>query len=144
MINNALNKKMLPIYGSGNQVRDWLYVDDHAKGLYEVLLNGKVGETYNIGGNNEKQNIEVVNYICELLDDLLPKDIGSYKDQISYVKDRPGHDERYAINSEKIKRELGWTAEESFESGIQKTVKWYLDNFEWYSKNKKSSYNQKK
>ncbi len=143
IINNALNKKMLPIYGSGNQVRDWLYVDDHAKGLYEVLLNGKVGETYNIGGNNEKQNIEVVNCICELLDDLLPKNIGSYKDQISYVQDRPGHDERYAINSEKIKRELGWTAEESFESGIQKTVKWYLDNLEWYSKGKKSSYNQK-
>jgi dTDP-glucose 4,6-dehydratase len=129
MIKNALNDKLLPIYGSGEQIRDWLYVEDHADGLYEVLVNGLVGQTYNIGGNNEKTNIEVVNDICKLLDRLVPKKNGSYKDQIKFIQDRPGHDERYAINSTKIQKELNWVPKHTFESGIEKTVIWYVDLF---------------
>lgn len=129
MIKNALNDKLLPIYGSGEQIRDWLFVEDHADGLYEVLVNGLVGQTYNIGGNNEKTNIEVVNDICKLLDRLVPKKNGSYKDQIEFIQDRPGHDERYAINSTKIQKELNWVPKHTFESGIEKTVLWYVDLF---------------
>ena len=129
IINNALNNKPLTIYGTGYQIRDWLYVEDHVIGLYEVLRNGKVGETYNIGGNNEKKNIDVVNYICELLDNLSPKRNGSYKNQIIFTKDRLGHDERYAINSKKIENSLGWIPKESFESGIKKTVEFYLNQY---------------
>ena len=119
----------MPIDGSGEQIRDWLYVEDHADGLYEVLVNGLVGQTYNIGGNNEKTNIEVVNDICKLLDRLVPKKNGSYKDQIKFIQDRPGHDERYAINSTKIQKELNWVPKHTFESGIEKTVLWYVDLF---------------
>ncbi|NYT66497.1 dTDP-glucose 4,6-dehydratase [Alcaligenaceae bacterium] len=129
VILNALQGKPLPIYGQGDQVRDWLYVEDHAKALYQVIVNGKVGETYNIGGHNEKQNIDVVRKICQILDSLRPLEKGEYADLITYVEDRLGHDRRYAIDASKIQRELGWTPDESFESGIQKTVQWYLDNY---------------
>lgn len=132
VILNALEGKQLPVYGKGNQVRDWLYVEDHARALYRVVKEGKVGQTYNIGGHNEKQNIEVVRTICTLLDELHPrKDDVSYATQITHVHDRPGHDLRYAIDASKVQRELGWAPEESFESGISKTVKWYLNNLEW-------------
>ena len=129
---NALNGKDLPIYGDGQQVRDWLYVVDHCKGIETVLDNGKIGETYNIGGWNEKTNLEVVHTLCNLLDELKPCDDGkSYKEQITFVKDRPGHDRRYAIDATKISNELGWKPDETFESGIRKTVQWYLDNQAW-------------
>ncbi len=134
MILNALEGKPLPVYGKGNQVRDWLYVEDHARALYKVVTEGKVGETYNIGGHNEKQNIDVVQTICTLLEELAPaKPAGlkRYADLITYVADRPGHDLRYAIDASKIQRELGWTPQETFESGIRKTVQWYLDNTAW-------------
>jgi len=135
VINNALDGKPLPVYGNGQQVRDWLYVDDHAKALYKVINEGKPGETYNIGGHNEKQNIEVVNVICSILDELVPEkrkqDLGQYSELITYVEDRPGHDIRYAIDASKIERELGWVPEETFESGLRKTVQWYLDNRAW-------------
>jgi dTDP-glucose 4,6-dehydratase len=136
MILNALEGKTLPIYGKGLQIRDWLFVEDHARALYKVITEGKVGETYNIGGHNEKQNIDVVNIICELLDELNPAyknnlPIKSYKELIRFVQDRPGHDLRYAIDASKIKRDLGWIPEETFESGIRKTVKWYLQNLDW-------------
>lgn len=130
MILNALEGKPLPIYGKGNQIRDWLYVEDHARALVKVATEGKVGETYNIGGHNEKQNIEVVRTICSILDDVSPKAI-NYEEQITYVSDRPGHDMRYAIDAGKIQKELGWRPQETFESGVQKTVQWYLDNQEW-------------
>lgn len=134
IILNALEGKALPVYGKGNQIRDWLYVEDHARALVLVATQGKIAETYNIGGHNEKQNIEVVHTICELLDELVPDKpagIKHYKDLITYVKDRAGHDARYAIDAGKIQQELGWTPQESFESGIRKTVQWYLDNQEW-------------
>lgn len=130
MILNALEGKSLPVYGKGDQIRDWLYVEDHARALYKVVTEGKVGETYNIGGHNEKQNIEVVHTICDILQDLAPADT-SYRDLITNVQDRPGHDRRYAIDASKIQHELGWQPEETFESGIRKTVQWYLDNLEW-------------
>ncbi|MGL5452239.1 MAG: GDP-mannose 4,6-dehydratase [Aeromonas sp.] len=160
VILNALDGKPLPIYGNGDQIRDWLYVDDHARALYLVLTRGAVGQTYNIGGHNEKRNIEVVHTICDLLDEMVPKagmvtrdagldspvpnpesqflnpdspipnpDIRSYRDQITYVADRPGHDRRYAIDASKISRELNWQPAETFESGIRKTVQWYLDGW---------------
>ena len=135
MILNALSGKPLPVYGDGNQIRDWLYVDDHARALYKVATQGKIGETYNIGGHNEKKNIEVVNLICDLLEELAPEKpegIGSYHDLITFVKDRPGHDVRYAIDASKIQKELGWRPEETFETGIRKTVQWYLDHREWW------------
>jgi len=133
MILNALAGKPLPVYGNGQQIRDWLYVEDHARALVEVVSRGRIGETYNIGGHNEKQNIEVVHTLCELLDELAPKaGGGSYKEQITFVADRPGHDLRYAIDAGKIQRELGWVPQETFESGIRKTVRWYLDNRDWW------------
>jgi len=137
VILNAIHGKPIPVYGNGCQVRDWLFVEDHARALYKVVTEGKVSETYNIGGHNEKKNIEVVEAICDLLEELKPakpKGIASYKDLICFVKDRPGHDIRYAIDAAKIERELGWKPEESFESGIKKTVEWYLDNEDWWSR----------
>ncbi len=132
VILNALNSKPLPIYGDGQQVRDWLYVGDHCSAIREVLAKGKLGETYNIGGWNEKANIEVVKTICQILDELKPRlDKKSYAEQITFVKDRPGHDRRYAIDASKLKRELGWRPAETFDTGIKKTVQWYLDNPAW-------------
>ena len=127
---NALEGKDLPVYGKGNQIRDWLYVEDHAMALVLVATQGETGETYNIGGHNEKKNIEVVKTICSILDELRPK-ITPYAEQITFVADRPGHDMRYAIDANKIRKELGWTPKETFESGIRKTVQWYLDNQTW-------------
>jgi dTDP-glucose 4,6-dehydratase len=131
MIVNALAGKPLPVYGDGMQVRDWLYVRDHCSAIRAVLAKGRLGETYNIGGWNEKPNIEIVKTICALLDELRPNAAGSYTRHIAYVKDRPGHDRRYAIDARKIERELGWRPAETFESGIRKTVQWYLDNADW-------------
>ena len=132
MIVNALAGKALPVYGDGMQVRDWLYVKDHCSAIRRVLAAGRLGEVYNVGGWNEKPNIEIVHTVCALLDELRPKAGGSsYSTQISYVKDRPGHDRRYAIDASKIERELGWKPAETFETGIRKTVQWYLDNPEW-------------
>lgn len=131
VILNALEGKPLPIYGKGDQIRDWLYVEDHARALVLVATQGVVGETYNIGGHNEKQNIEVVREICEILDQLSPRTRGPYADLITYVTDRPGHDRRYAIDSSKMQKELGWVPEETFATGLRKTVQWYLDNQEW-------------
>jgi len=131
VIHNALNGKDLPIYGDGSNVRDWLYVGDHCSAIRRVLEAGKIGETYNIGGWNEMSNLEVVHTLCDMLDQQRPKESGSYRDQITYVTDRPGHDQRYAIDASKIERELGWKPAETFESGIQKTVAWYLENQQW-------------
>jgi dTDP-glucose 4,6-dehydratase len=134
IILNALDGKALPIYGDGKQVRDWLYVDDHARALYKVVSEGKLGETYNIGGFNEKQNIEVVNTICNHLNELVtdkPEGLNDFNELITYVTDRPGHDVRYAIDANKINRELGWHPQETFDSGIKKTIEWYLANLEW-------------
>ena len=138
MILNALDGKALPVYGDGNQIRDWLYVEDHARALVKVCLEGIPGETYNIGGHNEKKNIEVVKTLCSLLEELAPekkqKGLAKYEDLITFVKDRPGHDVRYAIDASKIERELGWTPEETFETGLRKTVEWYLNNKEWWER----------
>ncbi|WP_353432581.1 dTDP-glucose 4,6-dehydratase [Polynucleobacter sp. MWH-UH23A] len=132
VILNAINGKSLPIYGDGQQIRDWLYVGDHCSAIREVLARGRLGETYNIGGWNEKANIDVVKTICNILDELKPRaDKKSYADQITFVKDRPGHDRRYAIDASKIENELGWRPAETFETGIRKTVEWYLNNSEW-------------
>ncbi len=136
MILNALSGKPLPVYGDGNQIRDWLYVGDHATALLEVFERGANGETYNIGGHNEKRNIEVVHAICDLLEELAaderPGGVGGYRDLITFVKDRPGHDVRYAIDASKIERELGWKPVETFETGLRKTVQWYLANRDWW------------
>ncbi|MAG66001.1 MAG: dTDP-glucose 4,6-dehydratase, partial [Pseudomonadales bacterium] len=144
MILNALQGKPLPVYGDGGQVRDWLYVEDHARALIEVATRGAVGETYNIGGHNEKRNIEVVDTLCQLLDELAaderPAGLASYRELITFVKDRPGHDRRYAIDASKIQRELGWTPQETFESGIRKTVEWYLLNRPWWQNVLSGSY----
>ncbi|MGA9605910.1 MAG: dTDP-glucose 4,6-dehydratase, partial [Rouxiella badensis] len=143
IILNALEGKSLPVYGQGTQIRDWLYVEDHARALYKVVTEGKVGETYNIGGHNERKNIDVVKTICSLLNELVPakpQGVADYADLITYVTDRPGHDLRYAIDASKIERELGWTPEETFESGIRKTVEWYLANEAWWSRVKDGSY----
>lgn len=134
MILNALQGKSLPVYGNGKQIRDWLFVEDHARALYTVVTQGTVGETYNIGGHNEKANLDVVHAICDLLEELAPhkpEGVAQYKDLITYVKDRPGHDVRYAIDATKIKEELNWVPKESFETGLRKTVEWYLNNKEW-------------
>lgn len=135
MILNAIEGKALPVYGKGDQVRDWLHVEDHARALYKVVTEGRVGETYNIGGHNEKTNLEVVKTICAILDDLVPEHpdgVGRYEELISFVVDRPGHDQRYAIDAGKIQRELRWTPAETFESGIRGTVEWYLNNRQWW------------
>ncbi|MDB2623052.1 dTDP-glucose 4,6-dehydratase [Luminiphilus sp.] len=148
MIINALEGKSLPVYGNGQQIRDWLYVEDHARALYLVATIGKVGDTYNIGGHNEKQNIDVVTTICELLEEFVPSSCYSresgnpdgFKSLITYVADRPGHDVRYAIDASKIESELGWYPKESFETGIKKTVRWYLDNKMWWGNVLNGSY----
>ena len=141
VILNALDGKLLPVYGDGKQIRDWLYVEDHARALYLVATTAKVGETYNIGGHNEKQNIDVVKTICTILDNIKPRTDGqSYTQQITFVKDRPGHDLRYAIDASKINKELGWQPQETFESGIQKTVEWYLANQDWVNHVKSGEY----
>jgi dTDP-glucose 4,6-dehydratase len=141
MIVNALSGKPLPVYGDGQQIRDWLYVGDHCRAIARVLEGGRPGETYNVGGWNEKPNIEIVKTICGLLDELRPRADGrSYALQISYIKDRPGHDRRYAIDARKIERELGWRPAETFESGIRKTVNWYLENPEWVENVKSGAY----
>ena len=132
MILNALGNKPLPLYGDGQQVRDWLYVEDHCRAILRVLQDGRVGETYNIGGQSEKSNLEVAILVCAILDELRPRSDGKlYADQISFVKDRPGHDRRYAINTRKIEHELRWKPRETFYTGIRKTVHWYLDNQSW-------------
>jgi dTDP-glucose 4,6-dehydratase len=143
MIVNALAGKPLPIYGDGMQVRDWLYVRDHCSAIRRVLEAGKLGDTYNVGGWNEKPNVEIVNTVCALLDELRPKADGtSYSAQITYVKDRPGHDRRYAIDARKLERELGWKPAETFETGIRKTVQWYLDNPEWVADVQSGAYRE--
>lgn len=144
VILNALDGKTLPVYGNGQQVRDWLYVEDHARALLKVVSEGKVGETYNIGGHNEQKNLHVVESICALLDELSPRQSGSYKEQISFVSDRPGHDLRYAIDASKIERELGWKPEETFASGLRKTVHWYLDNLDWCRRVQDGSYQRER
>lgn len=128
---SALSGKPLPIYGDGQNIRDWLYVEDHCDAIYQVLQKGRVGETYNIGGINEKTNLSVVESICALLDDLAPQKNMKHSSLITFVKDRPGHDKRYAVNCQKIQSELGWSPKENFESGLLKTVKWYLENSDW-------------
>ena len=143
VILNALDGKQLPIYGKGDQIRDWLYVEDHAQALYLALTKGVVGETYNIGGHNEKRNIDVVRNICKVLDELVPK-VGSYIDQISFAEDRPGHDRRYAIDASKMENMLGWKPEASFETGLRKTLQWYLDNREWCSHVQNGSYQRER
>ena len=131
IIHNALNEKPLPIYGDGQQVRDWLYVTDHCEAIAAVLAEGKPGEVYNIGGNNEMANLDVVTHICRLLDERRPRAKGTYEELITYVTDRPGHDRRYAIDARKIASDIGWQPKETFESGIAQTVDWYLDNQDW-------------
>ncbi|MCA4815110.1 MULTISPECIES: dTDP-glucose 4,6-dehydratase [Acinetobacter] len=141
VILNALDAKPLPVYGNGRQIRDWLFVEDHAHALYKVVTEGEVGETYNIGGHNEKQNIEVIKTICKILDELKPQANGqAYESLITFVKDRPGHDLRYAIDATKIQNELGWTPMETFETGIRKTVEWYLNNLDWCRRVQDGSY----
>ncbi len=140
MIVNALAGKPLPVYGDGQQIRDWLYVTDHCSGIRAVLAGGRVGETYNIGGWNEKANIDIVRTVCALLDELRPDAAGPYSRLITYVKDRPGHDRRYAIDARKIERELGWRPAETFETGIRKTVQWYLANEAWVARVQSGAY----
>ena len=145
VILNALDGKPLPIYGKGDQIRDWLFVEDHARALYKVVTEGVVGETYNVGGHNEKQNIEVVKTICKILDELKPQANGqTYESLITFVKDRPGHDLRYAIDATKIQNELGWTPAETFETGIRKTVEWYLNNLDWCHRVQDGSYQRER
>lgn len=145
VILNALDAKPLPVYGNGQQIRDWLFVEDHARALYKVVTEGVVGETYNIGGHNEKQNIEVVKTICKVLDELKPQANGqAYESLITFVKDRPGHDLRYAIDATKIQNELGWTPTETFETGIRKTVEWYLSNLDWCHRVQDGSYQRER
>lgn len=140
VILNALDEQALPIYGKGDNIRDWLYVEDHARALVAVVENGKLGETYNVGGRNERTNLQVVESICSILDELRPRTMGSYKDLITFVSDRPGHDKRYAIDATKLERELGWRAQEDFESGIRKTVQWYIDNEWWWAPIREQKY----
>ncbi|VEB22470.1 dTDP-glucose 4,6-dehydratase [Avibacterium volantium] len=144
MILNALDGKPLPVYGDGQQIRDWLFVEDHARALYKVVTEGQIGETYNIGGHNEKTNLEVVKTICELLEELAPnkpEGVTHYSDLITFVTDRPGHDLRYAIDASKIGKELGWYPEETFDTGLRKTVEWYLNNSKWWKRVLDGSYN---
>ncbi|MDR7295717.1 dTDP-glucose 4,6-dehydratase [Pelomonas aquatica] len=140
MIVNALAGKPLPVYGDGQQIRDWLYVTDHCSGIRAVLAGGRLGETYNIGGWNEQANIDIVKIVCALLDELRPDPAGKYERLITYVKDRPGHDRRYAIDARKIERELGWRPAETFQTGIRKTVQWYLDHPDWVARVQSGAY----
>ncbi|MFZ2855871.1 MAG: GDP-mannose 4,6-dehydratase, partial [Rhodocyclaceae bacterium] len=142
IIHNALSGKPLPIYGDGSNVRDWLYVGDHCAAIRRVLADGVSGETYNVGGWNEMTNLEVVHTVCDLLDTLSPRAAGSYREQITYVRDRPGHDRRYAIDATKLERELGWRPAETFASGIAKTVRWYLDHPAWVANVTSGAYRQ--
>lgn len=148
MILNALHGKPLPVYGNGQQIRDWLYVEDHARALIQVVTEGAVGETYNIGGHNEQQNLMVVQTICALLEELAadrkPAGVAAYADLITFVKDRPGHDARYAIDASKIERELGWRPQETFESGLRKTVQWYLSHESWWQRVLSGAYQLKR
>ena len=145
MIANCLDEKPLPVYGEGLNVRDWLFVEDHCDAIYSVLQNGTIGETYNIGGHNEIRNIDIVNTICFILDELKPRsNHKSYSELITYVTDRPGHDFRYAIDASKIKNDLGWTPKETFETGIRKTIQWYLDHEDWWRKIQDGTYNQER
>ncbi|WP_426150613.1 dTDP-glucose 4,6-dehydratase [Pseudomonas sp. DC3000-4b1] len=147
VILNALEGKPLPVYGDGLQVRDWLYVEDHARALLEVVTRGEVGETYNIGGHNEQKNIDVVRGICALLEELAPNrpaGVANYVDLITFVKDRPGHDLRYAIDASKIERDLGWVPKETFQTGLRKTVQWYLENLEWCRRVQDGSYQRER
>lgn len=145
VILNALAGKSIPVYGSGLQIRDWLFVDDHVRALYKILTHGAIGETYNIGGHNEKTNLEVITAICDLLEELVPEKksgVARYQDLISYVSDRPGHDKRYAIDASKIQKNPGWTPQESFETGLRKTVAWYINNTRWIRNIQDGSYQQ--
>ena len=145
MIANCIEEKPLPVYGEGLNVRDWLFVEDHCHAIYSVLQKGALGETYNIGGNNEIKNIDIVNTICSILDEMKPRSNGgSYTELINYVTDRPGHDFRYAIDASKIKGELGWVPKETFETGIRKTIQWYLDNENWWRKIQSENYEQER
>jgi len=147
VILNALEGKPLPVYGNGQQVRDWLFVEDHARALLAVVSQGKVGETYNIGGHNEQKNLDVVRAICALLEELAPRKpagLAHYEDLITYVSDRPGHDLRYAIDAGKIQRELGWVPQETFASGLRKTVQWYLANLDWCRRVQDGSYQRER
>ena len=145
MIANCVDEKPLPVYGEGLNVRDWLFVEDHCDAIYEVLQHGKIGDTYNIGGHNEIRNIDIVNTICSILDELKPRSNGqTYSELITYVTDRPGHDFRYAIDASKIKNDLGWTPKETFETGIRKTIQWYLDHEDWWRKIQDGTYNQER
>ena len=143
MILNALAGKPLPVYGNGQQIRDWLYVEDHARALIKVATEGEIGETYNIGGHNEKANLTVVETLCDLLQELVPQE-RSYRELITFVTDRPGHDVRYAIDASKIERELGWAPEETFETGLRKTVQWYLANETWWKRVQDGSYQRQR
>ena len=141
MILNALEEKSLPVYGEGRNIRDWLYVTDHCKAVWKILQSGRRGETYNVGGRCEQANIDTVNMICDLLDEMQPSaDKRSRRDLISFVKDRPGHDFRYAIDCSKLENELGWSPEETFETGLRKTIQWYLDNKDWVQRVKSGEY----
>ena len=145
MILNCIKEKSLPVYGKGDNVRDWLFVEDHCDAIYSVLSSGKLGETYNIGGNNEIQNIDIVKTICEKMDEYSPrKQDGNYEELITYVTDRPGHDFRYAIDASKISNELGWQPKENFETGIEKTIRWYLENREWWQAIQDNTYQQER
>jgi len=145
MILNCIKEKSLPVYGKGDNVRDWLFVEDHCNAIYSVLSSGKLGETYNIGGNNEIRNIDIVKTICEKMDEYSPrKQGGNYEELITYVTDRPGHDFRYAIDASKISNELGWQPKENFETGIEKTIRWYLENREWWQAIQDNTYQQER
>ena len=145
MILNCLKEKSLPVYGKGDNVRDWLFVEDHCNAIYSVLSSGKLGETYNIGGNNEIQNIDIVKIICEKMDEYSPRKQGGYYEElITYVTDRPGHDFRYAIDASKISNELGWQPKENFETGIETTIRWYLENREWWQAIQDNTYQQER
>lgn len=142
VIISAIRENSLPVYGTGKNIRDWLYVEDHCRAIYNVLLNGKIGDTYNVGGGEEKTNLEVVNNICDILDDIYPSEnLKSYKELIKFVEDRPGHDFRYAIDYSKLKNELSWQPKESFNSGLRKTVDWYLKNLDWIKNITRDKYN---
>ena len=145
MILNCLEEKSLPVYGTGENIRDWLYVEDHCDAIYTILQKGTIGETYNVGGNNEIKNIQIVEVICDVLNDIHPAGSGkSYHELITFVKDRPGHDFRYAINASKLKKEIGWEPKESFNTGIQKTIEWYLKNEEWWKTIQENTYKQER